>query len=130
LKIISLNFKTHTKDSTVIHGKCKSNLYLLFKMKQASVQITLRPYHFIPAPKKRCFILCPVFEIKSSGISNLLYRMLQQLKMKILLTAKLIILKQTFTRSLATLNSPLKFNIHHIIAKLVSYTHHVYDKKY
>jgi len=52
-------------------------------MKQASVQITVRVYHFMPPPQY------PVFEIKSSGISNLLYRMLQQLKMKVLLTAKL-----------------------------------------
>ena len=61
-------------------------------MKQASIQITLRHWQRIISSlfqKKDALFCVQFFEIKSSGLSDLLYRMLQQLKMKVLLTAKL-----------------------------------------
>ena len=72
----------------------KTQIYIYF-LKWRKLLYKTHSEHIISSlfQKKRCFILCPVFEIKSSGISNLLYRMLQQLKMKVLLAAKLMYYK-------------------------------------
>lgn len=48
----SIKLQNSHKNPTVIHGRRKSNLYLLSKMNHASVQITLRSYNFSSVPKK------------------------------------------------------------------------------